>query len=282
MKRLICICFFVLSFAFMANSCFAETQKQEIKVFLNGNEVYFHNAKPTVVDRRTLIPLRGVFEKMGYNIEWNGENKSSTLSNNVQSIVVKNGYSSMLVNGQSVKLDVPAKIIDDHFMIPIRAVAESTGANVSWDGIKKHIYITMVDKDQVTYFVDDYVRAYDGIMDCVEHIENLFTTLSGLTDSNYSSQMEVLAHQVEEAKACAVEIALELEEISPTTEYALYYDYTKTAIYDTIELCALVEDMINGSLTYSEANDLILDLSIKAQQLNYDLAENMNGLGFGE
>jgi len=39
----------------------------------------------------------------------------------------------VLVNGQELKSDVPAVVMDDRTLLPVRAVAEALGAKVEWD-----------------------------------------------------------------------------------------------------------------------------------------------------
>ena len=39
------------------------TAEQKLSVSLNGENVSFSNAQPIIVNGRTLIPLRGLFEK---------------------------------------------------------------------------------------------------------------------------------------------------------------------------------------------------------------------------
>ena len=44
------------------------------------------------------------------------------------------GSDTLNRNGESIKIDVPAKIVGDRVMVPARAVAECFGAKVDWDG----------------------------------------------------------------------------------------------------------------------------------------------------
>ena len=59
-------------------------------------------------------------------------------------ILLQIGSSAMLVKNYPrwVELDVPPQIIDNHTFIPLRAIAESAGANVEWDAETKKITIT--------------------------------------------------------------------------------------------------------------------------------------------
>jgi len=45
------------------------------------------------------------------------------------------------VNGQVVKLATPAQTINGNTMVPVKFIAQSTGADVKWDGASKTVVI---------------------------------------------------------------------------------------------------------------------------------------------
>lgn len=66
----------------------------------------------------------------------------------------------LLVNGQEIKSDVPAQIINDRTMAPVRWIAETLGADVQWDG-QQNIVNIIKNKDQselmeVANLVEDF------------------------------------------------------------------------------------------------------------------------------
>ncbi len=54
----------------------------------------------------------------------------------------------LFVNGQEVKSDVAPQVIDGRTMVPLRAVAESLGANVQWDASSKTVSVTDTSAEQ--------------------------------------------------------------------------------------------------------------------------------------
>ena len=58
----------------------------DVKVTLNNAPISFETAQPTIVNGRTLVPLRGVFDKMGYEISYDNVTKTATLKKD-QSII---------------------------------------------------------------------------------------------------------------------------------------------------------------------------------------------------
>ena len=180
-KKLIYICLAVLSVTmfFTVNTIGAEDAEQKIKVYLNGEYIQFSSQEPTVVERRTLIPLRGIFEKMGYSVSWDAKTKSCVISNDIQTITMRSGHKGMQVNEQAYMLDVSAQIINDSLMIPLRAVAECTGATVTWDAPTKSVYINSNQKEQVSFSVNEYVKEY------TENISELAYLLKETLEPDY-------------------------------------------------------------------------------------------------
>jgi len=48
----------------------------------------------------------------------------------------------MKKNGVAIELDVPPQIVNGRTLVPARAVAESFGAKVDWDGSTRTVTIT--------------------------------------------------------------------------------------------------------------------------------------------
>jgi hypothetical protein len=181
----------------LTSTCFA----QDINVSLNGNVVNFPNQKPVVVDGRTLIPLRGVFDNMGYAIDWNGNTKTVTLTKGSDTIVITIGENQYYHNNQAVSLDVPAQIINGSTMLPLRAIGDATGAEILWDADTKLATIvdsTLADTSapQATVIATsqqeaDYITSYTEIMkEYNESVSSLLSVVSELSSvSNPSAEL---------------------------------------------------------------------------------------------
>ena len=113
------------------------TVYQAVNVQLNGSAVEFADQKPIITDGRTLVPVRGFFEKMGMTVGWDATTQTVTISKDSKTISLQLGSKTMLltVDGQSITytLDVPATSINGRTMIPLRAVADGAGATTIWD-----------------------------------------------------------------------------------------------------------------------------------------------------
>lgn len=110
-----------------------------ISVKLDNENVRFESQQPVIVEGRTLIPLRGVFEKLGYEITWDAQAKAATFVKEGTEVIVTVNAESFTVNGEEKLLDVPAQIINGSMMLPLRAVGEATGLDVNWDSDSKTV-----------------------------------------------------------------------------------------------------------------------------------------------
>lgn len=123
----------------------------DITVTLNDEKIEFTNQQPVISEGRTLIPLRGVFEKLGYTVDWDNNTKTATLSDKEKSIAVTANSGTMAINGNNnISLDVPAQIINGSMMLPLRAVGEASGLSIEWDNDSKTVIIKSNETPVVT------------------------------------------------------------------------------------------------------------------------------------
>jgi len=103
-----------------------QPQTSEISVLLDGRPLTF-DVPPQIINGRTLVPVRGVFEQLGYTVDWEPIASMATLSNGTNTVHITVGSSTFSTNGTAHELDVPAQIIGGRTMLPFRAVLESVG-----------------------------------------------------------------------------------------------------------------------------------------------------------
>jgi len=139
-----------------AQSHFAPTQNEtaqdEICVYIDGELVSFQGQGPVIVEQRTLVPVRGIFESLGFTAEWEQSAQTATLSRPGTAITIKEGDTSFIVNGAEYDLDVPAQVINGRVMLPFRALIESVGYHAYWDAANLAVLV----------FTDSPVEGYNG------------------------------------------------------------------------------------------------------------------------
>jgi hypothetical protein len=109
---------------------------------------------PIQQNGRVLVPLRGVFEKMGIDVHWTSSTRQidATGPNNRVQLWVGNRVAS--VDGRDVTLDVAPMIIQNSTMVPLRFVGESLGASVAWRPQTQTVEITTAQAAQVNTYRD--------------------------------------------------------------------------------------------------------------------------------
>ena len=112
-----------------------------VKVLLNGKEVEF-DVHPQIINDRTMVPMRAIFEQLGATVEWDGETKTVTSVKDETVISLTIGVPSIITDGAEKVLDVAPVIIDGRTLVPVRAVSEAFMLNVDWDADTKTVIIT--------------------------------------------------------------------------------------------------------------------------------------------
>lgn len=87
---------------------------------------------PQVVDGRTLVPVRAIFEALDATVEWDGETQTVTGQRGDTTVIMKLGSTTAYVNGEERILDVPAQAVDGRTLVPARFISEALGCDVTW------------------------------------------------------------------------------------------------------------------------------------------------------
>ena len=111
--------------------CGIVTAEEPITVTVNGSRLLF-DTDPVTESDRTLVPLRVIFESLGATVRWEDATQTAVAVKGDTEIRISVDNTEMLKDGEVVVLDVPARLIDDRTLVPVRAVSESLNAQVDW------------------------------------------------------------------------------------------------------------------------------------------------------
>lgn len=142
----IAICTVILS-----GSVLAVSENNDIGIQVNG-EVLSLDVKPFIENDHTLIPLRGVMEKLGARVEWSDEQKTVNIHTENMNIELAVGdntakvikFNDGVYSEEKVQLAVEAQIVSDRTFIPCRFVTETLGASVTWNEDTKTVIIDTI------------------------------------------------------------------------------------------------------------------------------------------
>ncbi len=114
----------------------------EITVYIDGEKVEF-DVKPILYeDKRTLVPLRAIFEKLGAAVTWDDETQTAMAIKGNTYLCCQIDNTIMPTSKGNLNLDVPAKLINDRTLVPIRAISESFDYKVDWVEETQQVIIT--------------------------------------------------------------------------------------------------------------------------------------------
>lgn len=130
----------------------------EITVELDGTEIIF-DVPPQIIDGRTMVPLRKIFEEIGALVKWDDETKTVTARKSSKTVTLQIGSFKLSVDKgktdddgnpltETFTLDVPAQIVSGRTLVPARAIFESFGLNVNWDEDSRTMLITSDEEDE--------------------------------------------------------------------------------------------------------------------------------------
>jgi len=196
MKKFISI--LLVSFLLMATfSLPTRVEASEaVKVVVNG-EIQNYSQPPIIENLVTLVPMKELFHSLGISdIQWNNKDKTVTVSKENLNLVLNLGSKTATINDEKVELLVPAKIVNDNLLVPLRFVSKTLGADVMWDGSTRTVNI---------------------LIDNIEPLKiGLITDVSGIHDNSFN-QLAWLGLQKAEQE---LGIKASYIESSQTSDYA--------------------------------------------------------------
>ena len=125
--------------AFASVGAFAEG----VTVTLNGEALGF-DTEPIIEEGRVLVPMRAIFEALGFTVEWEGDASSALALRSDRAIITAVDKARLLILTDELKAvdtDVPTRLVDGTTLVPVRAVSEGAGCSVDWDGETKTVII---------------------------------------------------------------------------------------------------------------------------------------------
>lgn len=148
----------VLAFAVGATVYAEDT----IRVALDGKYIDF-DVPPQIIDGRTMVPIRGIFEKMGAQVNWDSTTATAICTKGETVVKMTVGSKEMYIDNQVTEMDVPPVIADGRTLAPARYVAEAFGANVGWSEANRTVVICSADVYAYADYPDipDLGKCYD-------------------------------------------------------------------------------------------------------------------------
>ncbi len=176
--------FVVLMFVIMSLGCVFAAEP--ISVQLNGEYINFTDnegnvVNPEIINNRTMVPMRKIFEVVGADIEWDNEERKVTAITEEKVIELQIDNNEAILKDREtneekiIELDAAPVLLNSRTMVPVRFIAESLDKQVGWDNENRCVIII------------DYSFIEEGLN---EHVSNLIEFLNMEKEPIESFKME--------------------------------------------------------------------------------------------
>lgn len=126
---------------------------EEIKVSIDGEYLEFDVA-PQIINDRTMVPLRAIFEALRAEVDWDSNTQTVTAMKNDVCVTATIGNKKMYIDDEEKIMDVAPVLTDGRTLVPVRFVAEAFDCEVEWDSKRRTVYITGSEPEENFYFAD--------------------------------------------------------------------------------------------------------------------------------
>lgn len=124
----------------LAAGAMAQTPAPYVRVFVDNQPVTF-DVPPVIMGGRVLVPLRGVFQRLGAVVAWDDTTQTVLAQRGPTNVSLRIGSTQAMVNGQPASMDVPAVLVSGRTMVPLRFVSQALGTQVAWDAASTTVSI---------------------------------------------------------------------------------------------------------------------------------------------
>lgn len=101
-----------------------------IRIIVNGKEI--EPETPAFIENeRTMVPLRFISEALGLKVGWDNDTRTVTVGEGVTLTIDSKEITKG--DGSILEIDAPAMIKNERTFVPLRAIAEISGAEVHWE-----------------------------------------------------------------------------------------------------------------------------------------------------
>lgn len=127
---------------------------KEVKIEIDGKEMVPKDMPAVIIDGRTMLPMRQIAQELGCEVNWNEAAQQIYVMRESDIIVFTVNSKAGYENGKEFTMDVPATIVNDRTMLPVRALADALHLNIKWDDPNRTVSIQSGDT-----FVKDEPKA---------------------------------------------------------------------------------------------------------------------------
>ena len=125
-------------------------------------------SEPIIVNNRTLVPIRFVFEEIGGEVKWNGEDRTVTAKRGDSHVILKIGSYIVRYNGgENYGFSDVAPEINNlgnggRTYVPLRLISNALGIGIEWDEESRTVFIDSSKSSEVNKFYDLKITSHEN------------------------------------------------------------------------------------------------------------------------
>ena len=108
---------------------------------VNNKEIVL-DAAPYIENDSTMVPVRFIAEAFNGNVEYDEESTMVKIKLGEKNVEFKLDSDEMQIDGKTVKLPVPVKVVSGRTTLPLRVIMENLDMSVTWKEATKEIVIS--------------------------------------------------------------------------------------------------------------------------------------------
>ena len=138
--KVLALCVLMLSVVFST----IVLASNEIRVAIDGEYVEF-DVQPQLINDRTMVPLRAIFEALGAEVDWDNDTQTVIAMKDDVTVTATIGSTKMYIDDEEKTMDVAPMLLNGRTLVPVRFVAEAFNCDVDWEESEQTVYIESLD-----------------------------------------------------------------------------------------------------------------------------------------
>ncbi|UWV46519.1 stalk domain-containing protein [Acetivibrio thermocellus] len=154
MKRKLMIFFIASVVTLLICSVAVLASGEDVHILINNNGIKF-SIPPYVKDEEVFLPMREIFELYGFEVNWNGTERSAEAAKDGKIVKVKVGSNIVKLYGEDYNSKDDVFIFRDRIFISTDVIEAGLNIKVKWDKNKRTIYLNEYTNESITIVGND-------------------------------------------------------------------------------------------------------------------------------
>ncbi|WP_171651794.1 copper amine oxidase N-terminal domain-containing protein [Paenibacillus foliorum] len=161
-------------------------ESSKIHIYIQ-QELQQWDQSPFIREGSTMVPMRALFEKLGFLVTWDAGKQTATAIKGGLSISLSINRGTAMVNDTVYYLDVTPLLENESTFIPLRFVSEAAGADLVWNESDRSI--------QVQFETDPQKRIH-RLIDNVTHSGSFIQAAMSITSGDGIKNNGIIINEI--------------------------------------------------------------------------------------